>query len=222
MPDRLFTVCEAEQRSEAWRLIRLGRLTGSAAGDMLATIKSGGEAAGRANLRLRLVLERLTGRSQESEFQSAAMLAGIEREGDAIAAYEALTGDILQTTGFLSHTSLMAGCSPDAFLGDFDVLVSVKCRQPKAHWEHLRTGKVPADALAQMRHELWMTGTLEHHYVSFNPDFPVRHRLKVVTFKAADMDLPEYDAKARAFLAEVDAELASIEGWQAEAAGVGA
>jgi len=221
--DRRFVICEAEQRSAEWHAARLGRLTGSVAGDMLATLKSGGEAAGRANLRIRLVLERLTGKSQERDFVSDAMQTGIDREGDAIAAYETVTGDGLLTCGFLSHLDLMAGTSPDAYMGDFDVLVSIKCRQPKAHWEFLRTGKVPADALAQLRHECWLTGAPEHHYVSYNPDFPERHRLKIDVWSAAKLDLPEYEKKALAFLEEVDEELKAIDGWnalKAETAGV--
>jgi hypothetical protein len=218
--DRRFTICEAEQRTPEWHAARLGRLTGSVAGDMLATLKSGGEAAGRANLRIRLVLERLTGKSQERDFVSDAMQTGIDREADAIAAYEALTGDGLLTCGFLSHLDLMAGTSPDAYMGDFDVLVSIKCRQPKAHWEFLRTGKIPADALAQNRHECWLAGAREHHYVSWNPDFPKQHRLKIEAWPAAKLDLPDYEKKALAFLAEVDAELKSIDGWKAEVAGV--
>ena len=38
---RAFRVVEAEQRSPEWFAARLGRLTGSVAGDMVATIKSG-------------------------------------------------------------------------------------------------------------------------------------------------------------------------------------
>lgn len=217
---RAFTIIDAEQRSEAWHAARLGRLTGSVAGDMLAKLKGGGEAAGRRNLRVRLILERLTGKPQESGFQSEAMRVGIEREPLAIAAYEAQTGHLLEQTGFLSHTSLMAGASLDGHLGDFETLVSIKCRQPAAHYEFLRFNTIPASALAQCRHELWITGATEHHYVSWNPDFPARQQLKVAVLKRGDLDVPGYEAEALAFLAEVDRELASLDGWQAEAAGV--
>ena len=44
---RPFTIIDAEQRSELWFTARLGRLTGSRAADMLATIKSGEAAARR-------------------------------------------------------------------------------------------------------------------------------------------------------------------------------
>lgn len=201
-----FTVIKAEQRSPEWFAARVGRLTGSVASDMLATIKSG-EAAARRNLRLRLVLERVTGKPQESDFVSPAMQAGIDREAAAFAAYEALTGDVAIRTGFLAHTSLMAGCSLDGHIGNFSKLLSIKCRQPAAHYEFIKTGKVPGDALAQIRHELWITDALEHDYFSWNPDFPEALQSRVVTVKRDEADIPSYTDAALKFLAEVDTEV---------------
>lgn len=200
---RAFTVITAEQRSEVWFAARAGRLTGSVAGDMLAKIKTG-EAAARRNLRLKLVLERLTGKPHEPEFLSPAMQAGIDREAFAFRAYEALTGDLVQRSGFLSHTTLMAGCSLDGHLGDFDKLLSIKCRQPAAHLDFLRSGVIPTDALAQMRHELWITGADAHDYFSWNPDFPDALQSRLVTLTRAEADIPAYEQAALAFLAEVD------------------
>jgi hypothetical protein len=204
-----FHVVHAPQRSETWYAARLGRLTGSCAGEMLAKIKTG-EAASRRNLRLRLVLERLTGKSQESDFVSAAMQAGIDREADAVAAYEALTGDLVRTSGFLAHDTLLAGCSLDGHLGEFAKLVSVKCRQPAAHYAFLRTGTIPADALAQIRHELWITGASAHDYFSWNPDFPDALQARIATVTRATADIPAYEQDALAFLAEIDRECEAV------------
>lgn len=219
---RAFTIVDAEQRSPEWFAARLGRLTGSVAGDMLSKRADKKEAAGRRNLRLKLILERLTGKSQEKNFQSEAMKQGVEREPLAIAAYEAHTGHLLEQTGFLAHTTLMMGASLDAHLGDFEVLVSIKCREAAAHWDFLRIGSIPADAIAQMRHEALMCADTfrEHHYVSWNPDFPEGKQLKAAVYTPKMLDIAEYEAEALKFLAEVDNELKSIDGWQAEAAGV--
>lgn len=206
---RNFTEIAAAQRSPEWFAARAGRLTGSCASDMLAKIKSG-EAAGRRNLRLRLVLERLTGKSQESDYVSPAMQAGIDREADAFAAYEALTGQVVWRSGFLAHTSLMAGCSLDGHIGDFAKLMSIKCRQPAAHYDFLRTGSIPADAMAQIRHELWITGADEHDYFSWNPDFPPELQSKIRTVTRIDADVPGYEREAVKFLAEVDLEFKAM------------
>jgi predicted phage-related endonuclease len=206
---RAFTIIDAPQRTPEWFAARAGRLTGSVAGEMLARIQKG-EAASRRNLRLRLVLEQLTGRPQESDYVSPAMQAGIDREAAAFAAFEALTGEVAHRSGFLSHDSFMAGCSLDGHLGDFAELLSIKCRQPAAHYEFIRTQKVPADALAQMRHELWVTGAERHHYFSYNPDFPEKLQCGLVVFRRQDLDIDAYDQEARAFLAEVDVEVAAM------------
>lgn len=209
---RAFTVIDAEQRSDAWKLARCGRLTASNAGKMLAKTQKGW-AASRTDLRVQIILERLTGKPQESGFQSQAMKDGIDREPLAIAAYEAHTGHLLEQTGFLSHNTLMVGASLDGHLGDFETLVSIKCRQPAAHYEFLRHGIIPAHAMAQMRHELWLTGATEHHYVSWQPDFPERQQLKFVVLKRDEMDVPEYEQEAIRFLHEIEHELKAIEGW---------
>jgi hypothetical protein len=204
-----FQIVEAEQRSEAWYAARVGKLTGSVAGEMLARTKTGWSTS-RRNLLLRLVLERLTGKSMERNFTTQAIEAGIEREPLAVAAFEALTGQLVQTTGFLQHATLPAGCSLDGHLGEFETLLSIKCRQPNAHLEFLRTGKIPHDALTQMRHELWLTGASRHTYFSFNPDFPEPLQSRLVTLSATDLDPAGYDLDVRAFLAEVDAELDAV------------
>lgn len=206
---RKFTVHDVEQRTPAWYAIRLGRLTGSVAGDMLAKIKSG-EAAGRRNLRNRLVLERLTGRTQDSEFVSPAMQAGIDREADAFRAYESLTGVMALRSGFLAHTEHQAGCSLDGHIGDFAKLMSIKCRQPSAHLAFLKSGTIDAAAMAQIRHELWITGAIEHDYFSWNPDFPPSLQSRIVTVTRAQAELDAYEAAAVAFLAEVDIECAAV------------
>lgn len=214
---RLFTVIEAEQRSPEWFAARLGRLTGSVAGDMLAKTKSG-YSTSRRNLCLRLVLERLTGKSQDTGYVSSAMQAGIDREADAFAAYEALTGDMALRTGFLAHTVHLAGCSLDGHLGDFDKLMSIKCRQPAGHWEFLKTGTIPADALAQIQHELWITGAREHDYFSWNPDFPDTLQSRIVTVPRVEADIAAYEREVLTFLAEVEREQHAV----ATTAGVGA
>src|SRR5207245_5572453 len=119
-------VLDCAQRSDEWKQARLGRLNGSRAADMLATLKSGGEAAARRDLRTALVLERICVVSQENGYVNADMERGIQLEPDALAAYEAQTGSLVQPVGYCVHESLMCGVSPDGLVGD-DGLVEVKC-----------------------------------------------------------------------------------------------
>lgn len=207
---RSFVVSEAEQRSADWFAARLGRLTGSRAGDMLATIKSG-EAAKRRDYRTQLVLERLTGRMQEDGFVSPEMIRGVEMEPSALTAYMAKSGQHVTRTGFLQHTEHMAGCSLDGHIGDFDGIIEIKC--PKSA-THLRYVREPWEGLndhkPQILHNLWITGARWCDFVSFDDRFPARYALVVIRYERAPIDILAYEKCALKFLAEVDDEMKGL------------
>jgi hypothetical protein len=206
-----FTVLDVPQRSPEWFRARAGRVTSSVAADMLATLKSGkGEAAGRRNLRARLALERLTGKPLERDFQSPAMSEGIQREADALGAYEALTGRMVTRTGFLAHTALMVGASLDGHIGNFEGVVEAKCPIHATHLEYLRTSRVPHDYLCQITHHLFVTGAAWADFLSFQPDFPEPLRVKLVRVHRADVDLTAYELALTLFLSEVEREYQEI------------
>jgi len=210
MPLANVTIVNVAQRSPEWCAARLGRLTGSRADVIFALGKGGAESVQRAGYRLDLVLERLTGRSMEKTVVTDAMEAGIEREPEARRAFEALTGEVVSEAGFLRHDELMLGASLDGYLGDFEELVSIKCRQPRAHLEFYKTRTLPRDAESQIRHELLLTPAQRHHYFSFNPDFPPSMRSVLVTLERATLDVPGYEREAMKFLGEVATEEESL------------
>jgi YqaJ-like recombinase protein len=203
-----FTVIDAEQRSPTWFAARLGKLTGSRAADMLSTIRTG-EAAARRDLRVQLVVERLTGLLQEEPFQNAAMLRGIECEPLAFAAYEALTGAVAVRTGFLAHDTYAAGCSLDGHVGAYTGIVELKAPKSATHLRYLRGGALPSEYLPQVTHNLWVTGAAWCDFLSFDDRFPAQLQTFLVRVEATDLDLAGYEKKALAFLAEVDAEVAA-------------
>lgn len=214
---RRFTIVDAEQRSDAWFAARLGRLTGSRAGDMLATIKSG-EAAARRDLRTQLVCERLTGVMQEEPYINAAMQRGIDCEPRAFAAYEAQTGTLVQRSGFLAHTEHMAGCSLDGHVGDFAGILELKCPKSTTHLRYLRGGVVPSDYLPQILHNLWVTGAEWCDFVSYDDRFPPQFQVFIVRVDSYPAQMAEYEKKALAFLTEVDAEAQSLMSIEAQVA----
>jgi hypothetical protein len=205
-----FTVLNAPQRSTEWFAARVGRLTGSVASDMLATIKTG-EAAGRRNLRTKLVVERLTGLPQEDGFVNAAMTWGIEHEADAFAAYEAHSGSVVRRTGFLCADALMVGCSLDGDVDGFGGIIELKCPQSATHLGYLKDGKVPSNHLPQILHNLWVTGAAWCDFVSYDPRFPEHLRLFVVRVPRVEIDILAYSKQAEKFLAEVDEEVKALE-----------
>lgn len=202
-------VINCDQRSPEWKAARCGKLTASRAGDMTATIQKG-EAAARRHLRTQLVLERLTGVSQDSGFTNQAMQQGTEREPDAVLWYEAETGQIVQRTGFIEHDEFAAGASLDGHVGDFEGLIECKCPLASTHLEFLETGKIPGGYLDQITHQLWIAGAQWCDFVSFHPDFPDGLRLKIVRVTRDERAIRDYEAKALAFLAEVDQKVAAL------------
>ena len=66
-----------------------------------------------------------------------------------------------------------------------------------------------------MTHNLWVTGAQWCDFVSFDPRFPEHLQLFVVRVARKDVDLKGYEAKALAFLAEVDAEVRELEAMEA-------
>jgi hypothetical protein len=183
--------------------------TASRACDMLATIKSGGAAA-RRDLRTQLVVERLTNAPQDDPYVNATMQRGMEKEADAFAAYEALTGLMAQPVGFLAHDTLLAGCSPDGVIGNFQGLLEIKCPKSATHLAYLRAKTIPKDYQAQMQHALWITGAKWADFISFDDRFPPALQVCHVRLTRNDTDLAAYEIMARAFLAEVDREVAEL------------
>jgi exodeoxyribonuclease (lambda-induced) len=207
---RNFIAIECEQRSEEWRQARCGRATASRAGDVVAFLKAGGEAAARRDYRLQLCCERLTNRSQDSDYISDEMRHGIDSEPAALAAYEALTGNLAVQTGFLAHTGLMAGCSLDAHVGDFEIVVSLKCPKTWTHVQNLRDAKIPKDYIGQMLMELLVTGAKEYHFLSFDDRLPEGLQTALVCVKRDEYAVGEYERQLVKFLDEVDVEYQAL------------
>lgn len=207
-----FTVIDAEQRSPEWHAARLGRLTGSRAADMLSTRKDKTEAAGRRNLRTQLVLERITGRSQEDPYESPWMKHGSEFEPSALAEFEAVSGLIVRRTGFLSCDDMPVGCSLDGHVGDFEGIIEAKCVKAANHLEYLQRARIPPEYIAQCTHNLWVSGAQWVEFASWNDQFPPELQLFRVRAYREEFarELEEYERAARLFLAEVDRETEAV------------
>jgi predicted phage-related endonuclease len=202
-------ILAVDQRSDAWRQARLGRITGSRAADLVATIKSG-EAAARRDYRIELVCERLTGISADDGYVSKDMQRGTDLEQAAFAAYEARTGRLVRKTGFIAHDVLMAGCSLDGDVNECRGFVELKCPKSATHLRYLRSGSVPSDYLPQITHNLWITGAEWCDFVSFDDRFPPTLQFFRVRVPRDDRAIAAYEAKAVAFLAEVDRECEAL------------
>jgi hypothetical protein len=91
-----------------------------------------GWGASRANLQAKLVIERLTGRQEES-FTNAAMQWGVDKEDDARTAYSFVTGNDVLEVGLYKHPTIIGShASPDGLVGD-DGCIEIKCPNSSTH-----------------------------------------------------------------------------------------
>ena len=194
----------AEQRSPEWFAARLGKATASNFGNVLAAKTT----AAYRNYRVRLALERLTGK-QEDVFQSDAMKQGTEREPLARIAYEALTGNLVEEVGFCLHDTLDCGASPDGLIDAVKGL-EIKCPTPGKHCEYLRAKAEPPEYTAQIQGCMWITERTEWDFVSFCPEFPENAQLIVRTIKRDDAYIEKLAAAVASFMEEVAAEVDAI------------
>lgn len=190
-----------KQRTEEWYQARLGCLGASSIADMLATTKSG-ESASRANLRARLVAERLTGRTQET-YTNAAIQHGIDTEDEARAMYEVASGVMVEETGWHPHPRIAwSGASPDGLVGD-DGLLELKCPNTATHIDALLSKRVPAKYLPQMQWQMAVTGRKWVDFVSYDPRMPPDLQLWTDRVARDDARIEQLEAEAEKFLAEV-------------------
>lgn len=196
------------QRAEQWYALRCGKLTASSAADVLTVGKAGAEAVARRDLRLKLACERLTGIPEPGGFVSDEMQRGIEKEADAIAAYEAKTGLLVDTSvGFMEAEDVLAGYSPDGVVGDG--LVECKCPKTSTHLGYLRDpGTLAKKYAAQAWHGLWISGASWLDLVSFDDRLP--SHLSLVVVRVLPEKVPDYALAATLFLKEVSAEVDAL------------
>jgi hypothetical protein len=188
------------QGSAEWLAARCGRITASRMPDVLATLKSGSEAAAREAYRMELVTEILTGQSAE-HFTSKDMQWGTENEAFARAAYEiwlqedGLNSVSVEPCGFFVHPVMeYAGASPDALVSsqeEGEGLLEIKCPKTSTHLRWMLAGVVPPEHRPQMQFAMACTGRSWCDFVSFDPRLPADLQLfvrrlwrdaKVITF----------------------------------------
>lgn len=200
-------IMDCEQRSPEWYAARAGRLTGSVADAIMATLKSGGEPAGRRNLRTQLAVEQITGMPLEADsYVSREMQRGIDLEPDALRAYEAETGRMVRRTGFVVRDDHPVGCSLDGDVEGLKGILELKCPNSATHVGYLKLGRLPPEYVAQCTHNLWVTGAEWLDFCSFDNRLPEGLQFFHFRVERATVDLKGYEAAALKFLAEVTAE----------------
>ena len=191
-----------EQRSPEWFADRLGKVTASRIKDVIAKTKTG-YSTSRKNYAVELALERITGQRNEG-FSNAAIQRGNDLEPLARAAYEAMTGELVEECGLILHPSIeMTGASPDGLIGT-DGLIEIKCPNSATHLEVMASGKADPQYLPQMAWQMACTGRQWCDFASYDDRFPADLQLFVVRVPRNEKYIGEIEAEVKSFLLEVD------------------
>ena len=197
-----------EQRTAEWYAERLGKVTASRVSDVVAKTKSG-YSASRANYMAELLCERLTG-SVGASYTNAAMEWGTVTEPQAIVAYEAITGVLVEKVGFVPHSSIsMSGASPDGLIGD-DGLIEVKCPNTATHLETLLGKTIPAKYINQMQWQMACSGRKWCDFVSYDPRMPEHLQMFCARVSRDDILIAELEREITSFLSELDGKIAEL------------
>ena len=189
-------------------MLRAGKVTASRVADVLSKVKSG-ESAGRKNLKMDLVAERLTGKPTDS-FTNSAMQWGTEQEPFARIAYEAYKGIFVEQIPFVDHPTIeWFGCSPDGLVGE-DGLLEIKSPNTTTHIEYLQEGKPPNRYIPQMMAQMACTGRKWCDFCSYDPRMPEELQLFVVRLNRDDAYIQEMEVEVKKFLDEVEQVLAQL------------
>ena len=190
------------QRTPEWFALRLGKVTASRIGDLMAKTESG-YSASRANYMAELVIQRLTG-TVEQGFTSQDMQWGILQERYARAAYSFFTDNEVNEIAFINHPTIeQAGASPDGLIGK-DGLVEIKCPKSATHLDTLLSAKINNKYILQMQWQMACSGRKWCDFVSFDPRFPERWKLFIKRVKRDNKLIAEITDEVKKFLAELD------------------
>lgn len=199
----------SEQQTEEWFSQRLGKVTASRVADIIAKTKSG-YSTSRANYMAELICERLTG-SRGDSYMNAAMAWGTATEPQARSAYEAETGLLVETVGFVPHpTILEAGASPDGLVGD-DGLVEIKCPNTSTHIDTLLGKSVPSKYITQIQWQLACTGRKWCDFVSYDPRMPENMQMFLFRVPRNDETIAELVKEVVQFLSELDGKITNLQ-----------
>lgn len=162
------------QRDDAWYSNRLGKITASRIGDLMAKTKTG-ESASRKNYISQLVVERLTETKVET-YKNDAMQYGIDTEAEAREFWENEHFKKVELCDFFDAPDIsMSGASPDGLIDD-DGLIEIKCPNSATHLALLLGGPIPRQYILQMQWQMYCTN--RHYCIFFDYDnrFPLEMR----------------------------------------------
>ena len=173
---------DVEQNQDSWFDLRLGKVTGSAVGKVMANFgKSFGQPA--KDLAVNLAIEQLTGVRQGGDYSNAHMERGHIEEPIARSLYEELYFVDVLNGGF--YDNILTGCSPDGCVAK-DGLIEIKSAIATVHYERIRKDTFDSQYKWQLIFNLKESGRDWIDFVSYSSSYPVETRLFVKRLERDD------------------------------------
>lgn len=203
-------IIDFPQGSPEWFGARVGRVTASRIGAVIAKGRGGEASATRAAYMGELIAETLTGQPCNVFQGNADTERGTEEEPNARAAYEVRHKVMVDSVGLVIHPSIeRSGASPDGLVGG-EGLLELKCPRPHIHLDYLLGGEPPSKYVPQMAWQAACTGRQWVDFASYCPQMPADLQLFVVRYVPTMAYLQSLEAAVEDFLREMDAKLARI------------
>ncbi|WP_455476304.1 lambda exonuclease family protein [Bartonella sp. B17] len=163
-------IIDCIQGTDEWIKVRNGLITASLFEMVMARKKQGQKTQKYQSIMMKLVGERITGKTVE-EGTTLAMRRGTELEPVARQLYGTLTHTQPETVGFVLADDRKKGFSPDAFIGT-DGLLEIKTKKPEVLIPHFYQKGFPQEHKAQCQGGLWIAQREWLDLMLYWPDMP--------------------------------------------------
>lgn len=196
-----FDCVAVEQRSFPWHMMRLGVITASNIGGILAKTGS----ATRDGAMAELIAEIATG-SPGEPVSAKALQHGIDNEPAAIESYVFSCGDVVDQIPFVYRDETMrTGCSPDGITGNKSL--EVKCPwNTRYHIETIVDGRIKKEYQEQVQFQMWVLGTEVVDFITFDPRM-LKHNFFTIPVERSDKHQATFNDAVPQFIKEMDAKL---------------
>ena len=206
-------VIDCEQGSVEWFQARIGKITASRFGDIMAYSKAKGkecvELKCRADYRMELVSERLT-HQMAHHFVTDAMKWGKEMEDYACSAYECAQDMMVQNVGFCVHPTMdFSGASPDGWVGE-NKIIEIKCPTTATYLGWRKSREVPQEYVDQILWNMVCGERYEADFIGYDPLLPEHLQLLVIPVQYDEDRVALLEAEVRKMEAEILDEIAAI------------
>jgi len=197
------------QGTSEWLQARCGSVGASSVVDVMSKGKDGKESTGYANLRAKLVAERLTGCVIEG-YTNAYMERGNADEGNAREVYEFVTGNDVVQVGLIRHPTIpFFHASPDGLINDNGML-ELKRKIPALHIDYLLKNRVPPEYVKQMTAQLACSGREYVEFASYCPELSEEYQLFTIKMYRDEEAIKAMESAVIEFNITVDAMIAKL------------